>query len=190
MPRKTRQEQGGVEPTRKSERSAEVYAPPSTVVETTPDEVLDRSDPGDAVQRNFRYQHAYGVILLIGAATGRLPYVAIWCEHHEDILAERADGKWDGYQIKTRQREAGDWLLGDEELCNGIKHLATMDGRFPGRIESLHIVSNARFLDTQSTKQMHRSPVQFLHAVSAAPAPGNLKAPFDLALSKLPPDSC
>ena len=60
-----------------------------------------------------------------------------------------------------------------------------MDGRFPGRIDALHIVSNARFLDTQSKEQIHRSPVQLLHAVSAAPAPANLVGPFGQALSRL-----
>lgn len=150
-----------------------------------PDEVVDGEDPGDATQRNFRYQHAYGVILLIGAATGRQPYVAIWCEQHEDILAQRTDGKWDGYQVKTRQRENGDWHLGDADLCNGFKHLATLDGRFPNRLEALHFVSNARFFETAAESQLHRSPVRLLDAVRTAPASGKVAAPFDKVLADL-----
>lgn len=49
---------------------------------TTP----DKKDPGDQTGRNFRYQHAYGVILLAASASGLRPYAAIWCEHHEDFL--------------------------------------------------------------------------------------------------------
>src|SRR5262245_24082235 len=74
------------------------------------------SDPGDATARNFRYQHAYGVVLIAAARRGIRPYVAIWCEHHEDLLAERTDGVFDGYQIKTSRPELGAWNMGDPEL--------------------------------------------------------------------------
>jgi hypothetical protein len=77
----------------------------------TPVDVFDGSDPGDATQRNFRYQHAFGVILLVAAKMGRRPYVAIWCEQHEDLLAERSDRTFDGYQVKTSRPENGPWKL-------------------------------------------------------------------------------
>jgi Cap4 dsDNA endonuclease len=72
---------------------------------TDPSEVRNLTDPGDATSRNFRYQHAYGVVLLVAAKRGLRPYVAIWCEHHEDFLAQRDDGLFDGYQIKTARPE-------------------------------------------------------------------------------------
>src|SRR5258708_5411397 len=74
-----------------------------------PAEVRNISDPGDATARNYRYQYGYGVILLVAASCGDLPYVAIWCEHHEDFLAERSDGRFDGYQVKTSRPELGAW---------------------------------------------------------------------------------
>lgn len=77
------------------------------VTKNDPAEILDETDPGDETQRNFRYQHAYGVILLIAGAASVEPYSAVWCEHHEDVLAERVDGSYDAYQIKTRQPERG-----------------------------------------------------------------------------------
>lgn len=58
-------------------------------------------DPGDETERNFRYQHQYGVVLLAAVRRGTLNYIALYCEHHEDFLAERPDGLFDGYQIKT-----------------------------------------------------------------------------------------
>ena len=42
-----------------------------------PINVSDDEDPGDETQRRFRYQHAYGVILLTGMAKGSLPYEAL-----------------------------------------------------------------------------------------------------------------
>ena len=55
-------------------------------------QLVQSNDPGDETQRNFRYQHAYGVILLISAGRGSLPYSNIWCEFYEDFLCERNDG--------------------------------------------------------------------------------------------------
>ncbi len=153
-----------------------------------PSEVFDTDDRGDETQRNFRYQHAYGVILLIGAALKRHPYVAVWCEHHEDLLAERNDGLWDGYQVKTREREQGEWTLGDVEMCGAIKHLVHLDVRFPNRISKLHVVSNARFLDTNAEGSSHRSVCRLLAAVGSASTHGSLHAPFDGAFKKLAAD--
>ncbi|WP_436110893.1 dsDNA nuclease domain-containing protein [Neorhizobium tomejilense] len=45
-------------------------------------------DPGDETERNFRYQHQYGVVLLAAVRRGTFNYIALYCEHHEDFLAE------------------------------------------------------------------------------------------------------
>src|SRR5438105_15210810 len=75
--------------------------------EPSPVDAFDTTDPGDATQQNFRYQHAYGVMLLVSGKLGLRPYVTIWCEHHEDYLDERNDKKFDAYQIKTSKPENG-----------------------------------------------------------------------------------
>ena len=67
-------------------------------------DVYDGDDPGDETQRNFRYQHAYGVLLLAACLSGQRHYTALWCEHHEDYLTEIGDGSFDAWQIKTRRR--------------------------------------------------------------------------------------
>lgn len=79
----------------------------NTQIVIDPKNVLAKNDPGDETQRNFRYQAAYGVILLIGSLSGNLPYVSVYAEHHEDFLCERVDGKYDAYQVKTRNPEDG-----------------------------------------------------------------------------------
>ena len=76
-----------------------------------PTAARDTKDPGDATARNFRYQHAYGVILLVAAKRGERPYVAIWCEQHKDFLAQRRDEVCDAYQVKTSRPELGAWRL-------------------------------------------------------------------------------
>jgi hypothetical protein len=71
--------------------------PQSPILSLSPGEVRNTTDPGDDMQRRIRYQHAYGVILLVASIRKELPYVAIWCEHHEDLLGELADGRYDAY---------------------------------------------------------------------------------------------
>ena len=85
-----------------------------------PATTADTSDPGDQTQRNFRYQHAYGAILLTNSAAGQLQYKAIWCEHHDDFLAEIADNNFDAYQIKTRKPEKGEWRINHDKLKSSI----------------------------------------------------------------------
>ncbi len=60
-------------------RKGDDSQPPTPLLPLSPVNVRS-SDPGDATARNFRYQHAYGAMLLIAARCGDFPYVAIWCE--------------------------------------------------------------------------------------------------------------
>jgi len=108
----------------------------------TPVDVFDDGDPGDATQRNFRYQHAFGVILLVAGKLGNRPYVAIWCEQHEDYLAERSDRTFDGYQIKTSRPENGAWKLNNLDLKKSIGRFAELVQEFGDAINQLFFVSN------------------------------------------------
>ena len=71
--------------------SSKKRTPQSIFSGISPDEVLDTVDVGDETQLRFRYQHAYGVILLLAALSGKKPYTILWCEHHEDLLGQRND---------------------------------------------------------------------------------------------------
>jgi hypothetical protein len=99
-------------------------------------------DPGDSTQRNFRYQHAYGVMLMVAAKLDLRPYVAIWCEQHEDFLAERTDGKFDGYQIKTSRPENGAWQINDGDLRKALGRFIDLVDEFGDSIGDLYFVSN------------------------------------------------
>lgn len=108
-----------------------------------PATIAAQGDPGDETARNYRYQYAYGVMLLIAAKRGAAPYVALWCEHHEDFLAERNDGRFDGYQIKTSKPELGAWKLTDVELIRSIGRFVDLVTLFQDRIGDLFFVSNS-----------------------------------------------
>jgi hypothetical protein len=127
--------------------------------------VRDQSDPGDETQRNFRYQHAYGVILLVAAACGKLQYVSLWCEHHEDFLAERQDGFYDAYQIKTAAPEHGAWVWTRDALRHSIKRFVELHRKFPGRIAEFYFISNVQALDSGAVRDIGRSPYRLLEAL-------------------------
>jgi hypothetical protein len=150
-----------------------------------PDQVLDTTDPGDDVQSRFRYQHGYGVILLVGAVAGRLTYVALWCEHHEDFLAERTDGRFDSYQIKTTTPEHGAWDLKDADLLSALKRFVTLDARFPGKIATFGFVSNVDFFDTIADDKVRRSPACLCRSIAACNGHGSLAAPYTGVVAEL-----
>ena len=141
----------------------------------SPDSTRDRNDPGDETQRNFRYQHAYGVILLISAAAGEQNYVSIWCEHHEDFLAERDDTLFDAYQLKTATPENGPWTLTDDQLRNSIKKFVMLQQKFPNKINQFYFVSNVRFLDTITENKLRLSPCVLQRAVKDVTDESQLK---------------
>ena len=110
---------------------------------SSPIDSRDHSDPGDQVIRKFRYQHAYGVVLAILMMNETRPYRAIWCEQHEDLLAERTDDLFEAFQVKTRKSETGSWNITDESFVKSMKRFVDLDSEFPGKITKFYFVSNA-----------------------------------------------
>lgn len=144
-----------------------------------PAALLDRDDPGDDTQLRFRYQHGYGVILLAGAGAGLLPYVAVWCEHHEDLLGEKPNGRFDSFQIKTAKPEsAGPWKMNSEPLFRSVGRFVELDSKFPDKFDAHTFVSNCECYDTAQADELWKSPIQFFRAVQACAAVANLAPAF------------
>lgn len=142
------------------------------------------SDPGDVTQQRFRYQHAYGVMLLITACDENL-YSAIWCEFYEDLLGERPDGRFDAYQVKTQLAEKGAWHMGKAPLRDSIKRFVKEDISFPERIREFFFVSNVGYENSIAADRMGRSPLQFIQAAKRAQSWDELLAPFDKTFETL-----
>lgn len=158
--------------------------PPAKPLKSTasPVEVRDASDPGDTTQRNFRYQHAYGVMLMVGAKLGIRPYVALWCEQHEDFLAERSDKKFDGIQVKTSRPEFGAWKLNDHELIRTIGRFADLVDEFGDQIGDLFFVSNTECEtagpDNTNDRLRSRCPGLFIEYIRSCKEPGDVVGIF------------
>ena len=131
----------------------------------SPIDSRDLLDPGDEVLKKFRYQHAYGVILSIGMATGRLTCKALWCEQHEDFLTEIADGLFEAYQIKTRKSELGEWELNDEAFYKSLLRFIKLDLAYPCKIRSFKFVSNTQFSNSSAKDREYLSPLKLLSGI-------------------------
>lgn len=144
--------------------------------------VRNAIDRGDATGRDYRYQHGYGVVLLVAARCGRKPYVAIWCEHHEDLLAQRYDGRYDGYQIKTSRPEGGAWKLTDEELVKSIGRFVDLVTAFGDKIGYLYFVSNTEWdevtPESKDERKRGRCPRLFLDHIRGCVSPTDIAEPF------------
>lgn len=146
-------------------------------------QLVQSNDPGDETQRNFRYQNAYGVILLIAAGRGAKPYQSIWCEYHEDLLAECQDGTLDAYQIKTRKPEEGLWDLRDEPLLKSLRGFVNLYKLFTERIRNYYFVSNASFPKPKQyfgsrTTKFANNPAAFLESIRSISTYKDLADPF------------
>ncbi|WP_017232058.1 dsDNA nuclease domain-containing protein [Pandoraea sp. B-6] len=141
------------------------------------------SDPGDATERNFRYQHAFGVMLMVATGLGTRPYTALWCEHHEDFLAEDNQGVFDAYQIKTSRPERGAWDLAEGELTRSIGRFVDLIAEFGDRIGQVYFVSNTEFDEptpaSTNQKRRGRSPRLFLEHIRQRPSRAEISSPFD-----------
>ncbi len=131
----------------------------------SPDELIDKSDPGDELQRNIRYQNACAVIILIESYVGKYQYSSVWCEHHDDILGERLDGLFDFYQVKTRKPENGYWQSNHEEIKNSLKKFVSHDTKFPTKVGKFYFVSNVDYLKSGAKDKIGKSPVKLIESV-------------------------
>ncbi len=146
-------------------------------------------DPGDETERNYRYQHAYGVVLLTAVHRGTSNYLAIYCEHHEDFLCERPDGKFDGFQVKTSTPENGAWHMLDAAVVGSIGRFVDLVAAYDKQIGQLFFVSNTATdevkPETKDQAQVGRCPLLFLTHLKACETPAEIQEPFKKVFDRL-----
>jgi hypothetical protein len=147
------------------------------------------SDPGDETERNYRYQHQYGVVLLAGVRRGTLPYVSLYCEYHEDFLGERRDGRFDGWQIKTSKPEGGAWKLTSPALVKSIGRFIELLEGHPDEIGEFRFVSNSAIdtVTSASTDDARRGrcPGLMLQHIAKCSTANEVADPFRKAFDNL-----
>lgn len=149
----------------------------------SPIEKYDTSDPGDEMQLRLRYQHGYGLILFCAAEVGQLDCKSLWFEQHEDILLEKNNGRFNFYQIKTREATLGKWKITDEALFKSVRRFCEFENKYGELIDEFLFVSNCQYRESkEGTKEEDKalSPINFFrYAKSGAKFDGEFKNRLD-----------
>lgn len=129
----------------------------------SPDREISTSDPGDDVQRRFRYQAAYTALLSLQLLDDNSEFQEIYCEHHEDTLIKKKNNKFIGVQVKTRLPGKSPYKSNDTEITSSIARFVELSYKYPEHFDRFVIATNHAFWNEKKSD------------------PQNIKHIFDLA---------
>lgn len=149
--------------------------PPGTQTATkSPILQLSAQDHGAETLRNYRYQSAYAVVLLIAAAAKKNDYKSVWCEQEDDVLCQIDDNIFDACQVKTKKSELGAWRVTDDSFIKSVKIWLRIDKDYPGSIRQFHFVSNTECLESDAKGVKHLCPKRLAKAAKACSSSSDL----------------
>lgn len=108
-------------------------------------------DPGDEVQRRFRYQINYAALKALQMLDPDTTVRSVYCEHLEDVLVEGCDGRFTGIQVKTRELDQPKFRLSDKAISGALKRFCVRDARYPGQFERFILATNFVFHDNDTS---------------------------------------
>ena len=108
-------------------------------------------DPGDEVQRRFRYQINYAALKALQMVGPETTVRSVYCEHLEDVLVEGANGLFTGIQVKTRELDQPQFRLSDKAVSGALKRFCVRDARYPGQFERFVLATNFVFHDSDTS---------------------------------------
>ena len=111
----------------------------------SPENTLAKNDPGDDVQKRFRYQAGYAALISLSLLDVPQEYEEIFCEHHEDTLIRKSGNKFIGVQVKTRESGREPFKSDDTQILNTIKRFVEHNINFPGYFEKFVIATDYSF---------------------------------------------
>jgi hypothetical protein len=103
-----------------------------------------QSDRGDETQSFFMYQWAAGVVALAGSLASQNSYVAVWCEHHDDLLAELSSGGFHAIQVKSNSAQGAAWKCSDSGFIDAVRKFAQHESQYSSQVEQYVFFSNAK----------------------------------------------
>lgn len=140
---------------------------------------------GASTLQRYTYQAAYGVILYASVRRGTNDYIAIYCEHHEDLLCEKEGGVFDAYQVKTSSQR---WTVLSRGFVKAISRFVQLDARFPQRIESFYFVSDREDLIVPTTRSEKRQASDlngFREKIQECKTPEDIPDPYRAKFDEL-----
>lgn len=148
-----------------------------------------QSDRGDETQAVYMYQWAVGVVILAGALTTQSQYAAIWCEHHDDLLAELPSGGFHAIQVKTLSAQGATWKCGDSGFSDAMRKFAALESEYPSEIEQYLFVSNAKpYIPAKTANlpmSLASSPFRIRDECRAVVGQAHIPAPYKASFDSL-----
>ncbi|WP_410955136.1 dsDNA nuclease domain-containing protein [Raoultella planticola] len=119
-------------------------------------------DRAAEIRRAYQYQDSVGAQLLILAVKNNC-YTEVWFEHHEDIIAIKADRYIDVYQVKTKISDSK-WKSNDAEIIKTISRFCELEKLHGQVIQKYFFHSNNDVYIPQSTstipEEIVKSPLK------------------------------
>ena len=108
----------------------------------SPDSAASLDDPGDSTAQRYRFQHCFAAITASGLLDDTADLCEVFCEHHEDVLCKHNDGKFSGYQVKTRRGDQPVWKTGEKDFVKSCARFAQLEAKFPGWFRGYKFLTN------------------------------------------------
>ena len=105
----------------------------------SPDRIRSEKDRGDDMTRRIRYQAACNAIKALALVREPSKFSELYCEHHEDGLLRRTDGRFVGIQIKTASSPL---RAGGEAALNSLKRFVEHEKTFGRRFARYVLATN------------------------------------------------
>lgn len=118
-----------------------------------PDTTLSTNDPGDDIQRRFWYQAAVAAYYSLSIFYEDQQIEEILCEQHEDILLKKANGKFIGVQVKTREEGLDLFDATDDAIISTLAKFVKLEVEFPNYFEEFVITTNYSFYKAKETNR-------------------------------------
>jgi hypothetical protein len=148
-----------------------------------------QSDRGDETQALFIYQWAAGVVALAGALGSQNSYVALWCEHHDDLLAELPSGGFDAIQVKTNSTVGATWKCSTSGFIDAVRKFAVHESQYSSQFEKYVFFSNAKpYIPAKTAKtpsKLASSPLRVRDQCRNAADANGIPYPYKDSFDKL-----
>jgi len=124
------------------------------MMQQSPATATGAADRGDEVQRRFRYQINYSALKSLQLLAVEAHLAAIYCEHIEDLLLERDDGKFIAIQIKTQELDQQPFKSTEQIVVTALSRFCIRDARFPHWFAGFVLATNFVFYEGEGVDDL------------------------------------
>lgn len=148
-----------------------------------------QSDRGDETQQLFKYQWAIGVVLLSALISAKNEYTCIWCEHHDDFLAEVRGGGYEAIQVKTISGQGAVWKCSESGFIDAVRKFTEHEVQHGTKVQAYIFFSNAKpYVPAKSAKKtqsLASSPMRLCEECCSSGSPEAVSEPYSKSLTAL-----